>query len=102
MLKEKNILITGSSSGIGLATVRLAKEYAPNIAVNAVSPGFINTDIAKIWSDKVKEQVKTSLVGRVGQPKEIAEVLLFLVSDRASFITGQTFIVDGGYSISGK
>ncbi len=91
-----------SKAAIVNLTSSLAKEYAPNIAVNAVSPGFINTNIAKSWTEKVKKQAQTALVGRIGEPKEIAEMILFLASDRASFITGQTFIVDGGYSISGK
>lgn len=93
---------SASKAAIVNFTSSLAKEYAPNILVNAVSPGFINTQIAKSWTDKVKKQVETALVGRIGEPKEIAEAILFLISDRASFITGQTILVDGGYSISGK
>ena len=93
---------SASKAAIVNLTSSLAKEYAPDIAVNAVSPGFINTEIAKSWTEKVKEQVKTALLGRVGQPEEIAEVILFLASDKASFMTGQTILVDGGYSISGK
>lgn len=80
----------------------LAKDFAPDIYVNAVSPGYTDTPISKNWDEKVWKQVNTALVGRIAQPKEIAEVILFLASDRASFITGQTIIVDGGYSISGK
>lgn len=80
----------------------LAKDFAPDIYVNAVSPGYTDTPISANWDEKVWKQVNTALVGRIGQPKEIAEVILFLASNRASFITGQTIIVDGGYSISGK
>jgi 3-oxoacyl-[acyl-carrier protein] reductase len=58
--------------------------------------------MSKTWSEKVWQQVNQSLLARVAQPKEIAEALLFLVSDRASFITGQTLLVDGGYTLSGK
>jgi len=83
-------------------TATLAKEFAPDIFVNAVSPGFTQTDMSKTWDEAVWKQVNSALLGRVAQPKEIAEMLLFLASDRASFITGQTFLVDGGYSISGK
>ncbi len=83
-------------------TATLAKEYAPNITVNAVSPGFVETDMAKTWNERVWAQARSSLMGRTAKPEEIAEVLLFLASDKASFITGQTIVVDGGYSISGK
>ena len=83
-------------------TAALAKDLAPEILVNAVSPGMVETDMAKTWNKVVWQQAKSALVGRVGKPEEIAEVLLFLVSDKASFITGQTIIVDGGYTISGK
>ena len=83
-------------------TAALAKELSPYINVNAVSPGMTKTDMAKTWNESIWQQAKSALVGRVGRPEEIAEVLLFLASDRASFITGQTIIVDGGYTISGK
>lgn len=83
-------------------TSSLAKQVSPEIAVNAVSPGFVNTDMTKIWTERVWQQAKSSLLGRLGEPKEIAEVILFLASDKASFITGQTILVDGGYTISGK
>lgn len=93
---------SASKAAIVNLTSVLAKEFAPNIAVNAVSPGYTETPIAKNWDAEVWKQVNTALLGRIGQPNEIAEAILFLASDRASFITGQTIIVDGGYSISGK
>lgn len=83
-------------------TAVLAKEFAPNIAVNAVAPGYTNTPISSNWDEKVWSRINSALVGRIAQPEEIAEAILFLASDRASFITGQTILVDGGYSISGK
>ncbi len=84
-------------------TASLAKQYAPDIAVNSISPGFTDTDMAKGWT--VPEVIKTmnsSLLGRIAQPSEIANVALFLASDEASFITGQDILVDGGYGMSGK
>ena len=93
---------SASKAAIMNLTAVLAKDLAPDILVNAVSPGFTETDMSKTWDDAVWKQVKSALLQRVGQPKEIAEMLLFLGSDRASFITGQTFLVDGGYSLSGK
>jgi 3-oxoacyl-[acyl-carrier protein] reductase len=93
---------SASKAAVINLTASLAKEFAPNIAVNAVSPGFTETDITENWTDAVWEQTKTSLLGRIGQPKELAEAIVFLASDQASFITGQTLVVDGGYMISGK
>ena len=93
---------SASKAAIVNLTAVLAKEFAPDISVNAVSPGYTETPIASNWDEEVWRQVKTALLGRIGQPKEIAEAILFLASDKASFITGQTIIVDGGYSISGK
>ena len=94
---------SASKASILSITSSLAKEFAPDIAVNAVAPGYTDTPMSLTrTSSKAMEKAKTSLVGRVGQPEEIAEVILFLASDKASFITGQTILVDGGYSISGK
>lgn len=93
---------SASKAAIVNLTSVLAKEFAPHITVNAIAPGFTDTPMASSWDEKVWGQVRSALLGRVGQPKEIAESILFLASDKASFITGQTLIVDGGYSISGK
>jgi 3-oxoacyl-[acyl-carrier protein] reductase len=93
---------SASKAAIVNLTATLAKEFAPNIYVNAVSPGYTDTPISKNWDEAVWKQVNTALVGRIGQPNEIAEAILFLASDRASFISGQTIVVDGGYTIAGK
>lgn len=93
---------SASKAAIMNLTSVMAKEFAPDIFVNAVAPGFTETGMSKIWDEEVWKQVKSALLGRVAQPKEIAEMILFLASDKASFITGQTILVDGGYSISGK
>lgn len=100
-----------SARGIGYAatksavismTAAMAKDFAPDIAVNAVAPGFTETDISKTWNDEVWKQVEEALIPRVAKPAEIAEAILFLASDAASFITGQTLLVDGGYMMAGK
>lgn len=93
---------SASKAAVANLTASLAKEFAPHIAVNAVSPGFTQTDITENWSEATWGQVKTSLLGRIGKPEELAEAILFLASDKASFITGQTLVVDGGYMIAGK
>ncbi|MBI5337233.1 MAG: SDR family oxidoreductase [Mycolicibacterium rufum] len=77
-------------------TVSFAKALAPIITVNAVAPGFVLTDMSDTWSDEVRKEVETNLLGRAAQPEEIAALLCFLVSDGASFITGQTILADGG------
>jgi len=90
---------SASKAAIVNLTAVLAKEFAPDICVNAVAPGYTETPISSNWDKKVWDNVNTALLGRIGQPKEIAEVILFLASDKASFITGQTIIVDGGISV---
>ncbi|NBJ14293.1 MAG: 3-oxoacyl-[acyl-carrier-protein] reductase [Dehalobacter sp. 4CP] len=82
---------------IGL-TKSLAKEIGSrNITVNAVAPGFIETDMTSGLSDKVKELTKESIaLKRFGKPENIADTVLFLASDAGEYITGQVISVDGG------
>lgn len=79
-------------------TKSAAKELAARgITVNAIAPGFIETDMTKVLSDKVKEEMKKQIpLGYFGQPEDIAETVAFLVSDKAKYITGQVIHVDGG------
>ena len=83
---------------IGL-TKSLAKEVASfGIRVNAIAPGFIDTDMTKDL--KQKEQfIKMIPFGRFGKPEEIAKVVTFLASDQSAYITGQVIKVDGGFAI---
>lgn len=81
-------------------TVGLAKEYAKDgIYVNSVSPGGVNTDVAKTWDEETKRKNSNVLLKRIAEPKEIAEMICFLLSDKSSYVTGQDFVVDGGYLI---
>ena len=98
----RNMAYSVSKAGIVNLTASLAKELAPIIAVNAVSPSFTETDMSSTFNDLVHQQIKSALMPRMAQPNEIAEPILFLASDAASFITGQTLLVDGGYIMSGK
>tara|TARA_Y100001978_G_scaffold70621_1_gene63439 strand:+ start:1023 stop:1745 length:723 start_codon:yes stop_codon:yes gene_type:complete len=81
-------------------TTGLAKELSPNILINCVSPGFTNTDMTNNnLSNRIQKQIDSILLGRVADPSEIAEVILFLCSKKCTYITGQNIIVDGGFSI---
>ena len=81
-------------------TTGLAKELAPNILVNAVAPGFTNTEMTEnTWSERIKKQVDSILLKRMAHPEEIAEVVMFLSSEKSKYITGQTINIDGGFSI---
>ena len=90
-----------AKAGIIGMTKCLAKELASrNITVNAVAPGYIDTDMTAVLPEKVKEQVLQQVpLKRMGQPRDIAETVAFLASDRAAYITGQTIQVDGGMGI---
>ena len=82
---------------IGL-TKAIAMEIASrNITVNAVAPGFIDTPMTNVLSDKVKEELKARIpLGRLGVPRDIAASIVFLASDEAAYITGHVLDVNGG------
>jgi len=75
-----------------------AKELAARgITVNMVAPGFIETDMTAVIPEKAKEAMMGGIpLGRAGKPEDVANAVLFLVSDQAAYITGQVLKVDGG------
>ncbi|MEE1131339.1 MAG: SDR family NAD(P)-dependent oxidoreductase [Caryophanon sp.] len=83
------------------ATYSASKELAPyNIRVNAVAPGFIETDMTKqLTEDKFQQRLSEIKMGRIGKPEEVANMILFLASDMSSYVTGQVIGVDGGMVI---
>ena len=90
-----------SKAGIIGFTRSLAKEVAPyNIRVNAVAPGFIETDMLAGLKDSFKDELKARIpLSRLGKVEDVSKAVKFLLSDAAGFITGQTLVVDGGLFI---
>lgn len=87
-----------SKAGVIGMTKSLAKEVgARGITVNAVAPGFIETDMTEVLGDKFKEEAKKAIpLKRLGKPEDVANVVAFLASEDANYITGQVIQVDGG------
>jgi 3-oxoacyl-[acyl-carrier protein] reductase len=87
-----------AKSGVIGFTKTVAQELASrNINVNAVAPGFITTDMTDALNEEVKNQMLSVIpLGKLGNPEDVAKTVLFLLSDDAAYITGQTIHVDGG------
>ena len=78
-------------------TRQFAFELAPSVRVNAIAPGLVKTDFARALWEGAGDTIASRLpLGRLGEPDDIAKAALFLASDAASWITGQTLVVDGG------
>lgn len=88
-----------SKGGIKLLTQTLALDYAKKgIRVNAVCPGYVTTPLLEERGLELEELAKLHPMGRLGTPEEIANVVVFLASDAASFVTGASYLVDGGFT----
>ena len=89
---------SASKAGIMGFTKTTAREVAARgITVNAVAPGFVDTDMTAVLSEKVKDTFLRQIpLGRMGRPEEVADVVCWLCSDAASYVTGQVIHVNGG------
>ncbi len=95
-----------SKAAVAALTASAALEYAPTIRVNAVSPGMIRTAMTAPMFEFMPNQVerfeKGTPVGRIGEPEDVADVVVFLCSNLARFVTGQNIVVDGGLTLHGS
>ena len=93
---------SASKAGLGGFTRALAKEVAArNITVNCIAPGFIETDMTDHFQDKDLENILNQIpANKMGNPKHIADLALFLASPKGNYITGQTISIDGGLFMS--
>ena len=94
-------LYSASKGAINTLTLSLAKELGPsNITVNAICPGLIDTKMNNCLNEDDKLAiVESTPLGRIGKPEDVANLVKFLTSDKASFITGQIITIDGGLTL---
>lgn len=90
-----------AKAGLVGFTKAVARELGSrNITVNAVAPGYIRTEMTAGLPEAVKKQLQERIVlGRLGEPEEVANLVVFLASDLAGYITGQVFVIDGGMAL---
>ena len=92
---------SASKAGLIGLTKSVARELAGRgVCCNAIAPGFINTEMTAVLSDKVKEGAVAQIpMGTFGEPEDIAQTAVFLASEKARYITGQVLCVDGGMAM---
>lgn len=95
---------SAAKAAVVALTANAALEYAPDIRVNAVSPGMIRTGMTGplLGFDGIVERMETKTpLARIGEPEDIADVVVFLCSELARFVTGQNIVIDGGMTLHG-
>ncbi len=94
-----------AKAGVAAMTASAALEYGPSIRVNAISPGMIRTKLTEplleVFPHEEARYERTTPMGRVGEPEDVADVVIFLCSDLARFVTGQNLVIDGGMTLHG-
>ena len=90
-----------SKAGVIGLTKTMARELGSRgITVNAIAPGFVDTEVTGVLSEEIRENAcRQIILGRFGKPEDIANVAVFLASDKADYITGQVISVDGGMNV---
>lgn len=90
-----------TKGGINSFTRALARELGPqNIRVNSIAPGYYDTEMSRGLSEKHRQQIlRRTPLGRLGRPEDVVGPVLFLLSEQASFVNGQTLVVDGGATV---
>ena len=90
-----------SKAGVIGLTKTMARELGSRgITVNAIAPGFVDTEMTEVLGDSVKEAAcRQIILGRFGKPEDIANAAVFLASEKADYITGQVISVDGGMNV---
>ena len=101
MSGESGELFAATKGAIMAMTKSLAQSYAPNVRVNCIAPGWIQTKWGETASDAWQERAqKDALMGRWGQPEDVAAAAVFLASDQTSFVSGHVLPVNGGFRFS--
>jgi 3-oxoacyl-[acyl-carrier protein] reductase len=92
------VIAYATSKAAVIAFVRSCSEaFAPRVRINAVAPGLVETEMSQTLDPVARQaMIEATPLKRIGQPDEIAELVLFLLSDRASYTTGQTYVASGG------
>jgi dehydrogenase/reductase SDR family member 4 len=102
---QLGLYATSKAAEAGLCRA-LACEWGPrNVRVNCIAPGLIRTDFARaLWEDETRRKAREALtpLRRIGEPKDIAGIAVFLASEAGAFITGQMIVADGGVTIAGE
>jgi 3-oxoacyl-[acyl-carrier protein] reductase len=95
-LRGSSIAYAASKAGLINLTRSLARALAPEVRVNAVAPGLVETPLTEAWPEERKRgSVARTLLARMAQPEDIAEAMLYLAAG-AAYMTGQTIVLDGG------